>query len=67
MTGFFRQRFSAHRYLLLPGVIHLIRGTCTAYKVNYIAINSLTECFKIFFSYAFTHEGDKNSFIRRCR
>lgn len=27
---------------------------------------SLTECFEIFFSYAFTHEGDKNSFIPRC-
>lgn len=59
MAGFSRQRFSAHRYLLLPGVIHFVRSTCMTYMVNYTAIINLTECFKGFFSYAFTHEGDK--------
>ena len=65
MAGFSRQRFSAHRYLHLPGVIHFVRSTCTTHMVNYTAIISLTKCFKRFFSYAFTHEGDKSSFIKR--
>lgn len=62
MAGFSRQRFSAHRYLLLPGVTHFVRIT---HMVNYTAIFNLTKCFKRFFIHAFTHEGDKNGFIQR--
>ncbi len=43
-----------------------IHSTRTTYMVNYTAmIISLTKFFKGFLSYAFTHEGDKNSFIQR--